>query len=65
MTKFRELETGDTFDWVGPVYRFNTYFVRCVKTGKRTYSPIEGEAYDMRVGTTTAEVYHVEHKSKG
>jgi hypothetical protein len=64
MTKFRDLAVGDTFDWVGPIYRFNTFFARCVKLSARTYTEVEGEGSPepMRVGSINAEVFHVSAK---
>jgi hypothetical protein len=62
MTKFRDLQIGDTFDFVGPVAMYNSYFARCVKLSARTYTPAEGEhtPEPMRVGSINCEVYHVE-----
>jgi hypothetical protein len=61
MTKFRELNVGDTFDFISPDRMLNSYFRRCVKTGTRTYTPVEGEdaPAPIRVGSINANVYHV------
>ena len=62
MTKFRDLGIGDTFDWIGPVTRFNSYFARCEKLSPRTYRNIgPGKQFVMRVGSLNAEVFHTEH----
>lgn len=64
MTKFRDLNIGDTFDFVSPRVGFNSYFSRCRKTSTRCYVAIEGEdePRTMRVGSINAEVFHVETK---
>lgn len=61
MTKFRELEIGDMFDFIGPNRMLNSYHTRCIKLSPRTYGPIDGDDHDkMRVGSINAEVYHVQ-----
>lgn len=64
MTKFRELNIGDTFDFVDdrPERRiYNSFFDRCTKTGPRSYSwTNQHGTLTSRVGTTNIEVYHVE-----
>lgn len=66
--KFRELEVGDTFDWIGPNRQFNSFFDRCVKVSARGYM-VAGEDSNersaMRVGTIDAEVFHVERRKGG
>ena len=66
MTKFRDLAIGQTFDWVNEGSRFNSFFKRCVKLSKRTYTTVEGESEPrpMRVGSINANVFHESEKGK-
>lgn len=65
--RFRDLQIGDTFDFIAPT-GYNSFFDRCTKTGKRTYSwdnPRKcslspDEKLETRVGSINVEVYHVE-----
>jgi hypothetical protein len=64
-TLFRELRVGDTFDFIGPVPRLNSFYERCTKTGLRTYSWFHPERHAVigtAVGTINCKVYHVERK---
>ena len=61
MTAFKDLSLGDTFDFIGEG-RFNSYFKRCKKTGKRMYRSIEPEdaqAAVLHIGSGNAKVFHV------
>lgn len=66
MTKFKELNIGDTFDFIGPD-RSNSFFNRCTKTSERKYqwdNPVRcslspSEHLETRVGTVNVEVFHV------
>lgn len=55
-TKFRDLEINQTFDFIGPS-RFNSFFKRCVKVGKRKYNDEDGGQHT--VGSVDADVFHV------
>lgn len=58
MTKlFRDLKIGQSFDWIGPDRMLNSFYLRCVKTGPRTYVDERGRAH--RVGSVNAKVYHI------
>ena len=61
MTMFRDLAIGDTFDWIGPNSRYNSFFERCVKTGTRTYELVNGKdgPRTFRVGSKDANVFHI------
>lgn len=57
-TPFRDLATGDSFDFVGPDWKFNTFYRRCVKLSARKYKDDDGREHE--VGTVDCKVYHVE-----
>ena len=55
---FRNLAVGQTFDWIDDkAIGSNSFFLRCTKTGPRTYRDSQG--FDHRVGTINAKVFHV------
>lgn len=56
---FRELSEGDSFDFISPDAMTNSFYLRCVKTGKRTYRDSTNVVHT--VGRVTCKVYHVEH----
>lgn len=59
--KFRELQVGQTFDFVSPNGNSNSFFRPCMKTSTRKYRTIGGgpiQAYT--VGSINVEVYHVD-----
>ena len=56
--RFKDLSIGDTFDFIGPVASFNLFYLRCVKTGQRSYADEHGGRHV--VGSTSAKVYHAE-----
>lgn len=58
--KFRELNVGDTFDWIKPNSMFNSFYLRCRKTSTRSYTDEKGTLH--KVGTVNASVYHVERE---
>lgn len=60
MTTFKDLNVGDTFDWIDDNQpQFNSFYERCEKITYNTYrSLITGEC--MQVGTVNALIYHVE-----
>jgi hypothetical protein len=60
--KFRDLAIGDRFDFVGPEWRFNSFYATCTKTSARKYSwdGAEGQILTTRVGCQNVRVYHVE-----
>ena len=61
MTKFRDLNIGDQFDFIGPDRMLNSFYARCVKLSARTYTEADGEnePRPMRVGSINVEVFHV------
>jgi hypothetical protein len=56
--KFRDLDLLDSFDFVGPDRLLNSFYLRCIKTGPRTYNDETGVRH--RVGSINATVYHVD-----
>jgi hypothetical protein len=67
MKTFADLDSGDSFDFIGPVPRFNSFFERCTKTGPRSYSwfhPQRHGIVNATVGTITCKVFHVKRKEK-
>jgi hypothetical protein len=63
--RFSDLRVGDSFDFIGPVPRFNSFHERCTKTSSRGYSWFHPERHAVigsTVGTTSVKVYHVERK---
>jgi hypothetical protein len=57
--KFRELEIGNTFDWLNDEKpMLNSFYLRCVKTSARGYADSKGTSH--KVGSINAEVFHVE-----
>ena len=56
--KFRDVAINECFDWVDPSTLRNSYFDRCIKTGKRTYRSISTNQ-QMTVGSINARVFHV------
>jgi hypothetical protein len=60
---FRELDIGDTFDFVDDSNAgYNSFFKRCTKTGDRTYQAI-GDTGVYKVGKITCKVFHVERNT--
>jgi hypothetical protein len=59
--KFRDLQIGQTFDWINDAKPFlNSFYHRCEKTSARGYKD-SNEVY-YTVGSGKAEVYHVVEK---
>lgn len=60
--QFKDLEVGDTFDWINDAVREKiTCFDRFVKNGRRSYKNITtGSIEIMKVGTVEVQVFHVE-----
>jgi hypothetical protein len=66
--KFRDLQIGDTFDFIGPDNMLNSFYSRCTKISSRKYrweNPIQcslspAKYLETRVGSINVEVYHVE-----
>lgn len=52
--RFKDLEIGETFDWIGGIYP--SFFKRCVKISPRKYRDSDGTEY--QVGSIFALVYH-------
>jgi hypothetical protein len=60
--KFKDLNVGDTFDFISPNSNLNSFYSRCTKIGPRSYtwqSHIDGSTLKSRVGTANVLVYHV------
>ena len=66
---FRELNVGDTFDFVNDDNRFyNSFYERCTKVSPRCYtwvSTLTGATLQSRVGTVNVHVFHVTREKKG
>lgn len=57
---FKQLNIGDTFDFVAPAPAFNSFYDTCVKIGPRKYrSLLRKEHADYSVGSVKCDVYHV------
>ena len=54
--KFRDLQIGDTFDFISPNVGYNSFFERCTKISTRKY---RGDKFEYEVGSINVEVYHV------
>jgi len=62
-TAFRNLQPGDTFDWIDddkPGH--NSFFLRCTKLSPRRYQDERGIIH--RVGSGYAECFHVRRDGK-
>ena len=61
MTAFRDLDMGESFDFIGPNPALNSFFDRCRKVGLRTYKPVQGSLIGktLTVGRVSCKVYHV------
>jgi hypothetical protein len=65
--KFRNLNIGDTFDFVhpnpdaSPTNIYNSFFARCTKVSKRcyTFAGQKNAVLKAQVGTINCNVYHV------
>lgn len=57
-TMFRDLAVGDSFDFVGPNWKYNSFYRRCVKVSARKYRDDDGREHE--VGTIDCNVYHVD-----
>jgi hypothetical protein len=58
--KFRDLQIGDSFDFIKPHSHLNSFYSRCVKVSTRQYTDDVGYRYS--VGAINVEVYNVERK---
>jgi hypothetical protein len=59
--KFKDLSVGQSFDFIGPERMYNSFYLRCTKTGPRTYRDENG--VNHRIGSASkAEVFHVGRK---
>lgn len=56
---FDELEVGQEFDFIAPQHmrHFNSFFLRCRKTGPRTYVSERGHAH--QIGSVRCPVYNI------
>jgi hypothetical protein len=63
-TTFKDLEIGQTFDFVDPdAGTRNSFYARCVKLTARTYREINtSTGFVHRIGTVKARVFHVGDK---
>lgn len=61
MTKFRDLNIGQTFDWIDDDRRNEaSFFMPCVKISARKYRTTDGEpVMHYTVGSINAKVHHV------
>lgn len=58
---FGQLPINATFDWVDPAPGAkNSFFLRCRKTGPRSYVAIDISDAKFTVGSANARVFHVE-----
>jgi hypothetical protein len=55
--KFKDLKTGQTFDFIGPDFTLNSFTLRCEKISPRQYRDEKGAVH--QVGTISCKVYHV------
>lgn len=55
--KFRDLSIGDSFDFIGPDRRYNSFYLRCRKISTRKYRDERGTEH--QVGSINASVFHV------
>lgn len=55
--EFKDLVTGQEFDFISPTRLMNSFYLRCTKTGKRTYRDENGRNH--RVDSVRCFVYHV------
>ena len=60
--QFRDLNIGDTFDFISPDRIMNSFYLRCEKISQRKYKDETGVIH--RVGTINCYVYNVEAKEK-
>ena len=60
---FKDLNIGDSFDFISPNIGYNSFFHTCTKLSPRKYTwEIEEETFDSQVGSINVEVYHVNEK---
>jgi|HubBroStandDraft_5_1064220.scaffolds.fasta_scaffold34754_5 hypothetical protein len=57
MTKFRDLQVGETFDFIGPNRMLVSFWKRCTKKSGRLYEDEDGDTH--HVGSINAKVYNV------
>ncbi len=53
--RFKDLDNGETFDWIGGEHP--SFFKRCTKTSARKYRDEDGTIHT--VGSIYANVYHL------
>ena len=57
---FRDLNIGQTFDFIGPNLCHNSFWKRCRKISSREYREIDPLSEIVhRVGSTCAKIFHV------
>ncbi len=61
MARFRDLEEGQSFDFVGPERMLNSFYLRCKKVSARRY--VDEKGYVHRVGSVYCEVYNIDDES--
>lgn len=54
--RFKDLDIGETFDWIGGQH--TSFFKRCTKIGARKYRDEDGQEH--QVGSIYADVYHLQ-----
>jgi len=58
--RFRDLNIGDTFDFINDSQPYTTtFYTRCMKLTPRKYASLD-MSNEYRVGSVYATVYHVE-----
>jgi hypothetical protein len=62
MTKFRELQEGTSFDFIGPDWKLVSFYLRCKKVSARKY--VDEKSYIHRVGTINCEVHNIDESGK-
>jgi len=61
--KFKELNIGDTFDFIDYDHpEWNSFFERCTKISARKYDAVTISG--LEVGTINVNVFHVTRKKK-
>lgn len=55
--QFKNLHVGDTFDFVAPNSRTNSFFLRCIKISPRKYRDSSGTEH--RIGRDLCRIYNI------
>lgn len=57
MKTFKQLQNGQSFDFISPDRMMNSFYLRCVKMSPRTYMDEKGTRHV--IGSVNAKVYNV------